>query len=109
VLAIILSALFFSVMHTPQTIIFAFLIGLLLAVMTLNLQTLWAPIIVHATFNLAAILDWACLHTIWNPVESTPSLSVIGSFALLTSLICVTSLIWLARRGKAGTQIAPRP
>ncbi len=108
-LAIVLSAVFFSVMHTPQTIISAFLIGLLLAVLTLNLRTLWGPIIVHATYNLAAILDWDCMHANWNPAETTPQLAVTGGVAVLTILICIALLIWLARLGKAGTQIAPRP
>ena len=108
-LAIILSAAFFGVMHNPQTIIVAFLIGLLLAFLTLNLRTLWGPIIVHATFNLAAIFDWDCLHAIWNPAESTPRLALIGGVALLTMLLCIASLIWLVRLGKTGAQFAPRP
>ena len=108
-LAIVLSAVFFGVMHTPQTIISAVLIGLLLAVLTLNLRTLWGPIIVHATYNLAAILDWDCMHANWNPTETTPQPAVTGGVAVLTILICIALLIWLARLGKAGTQIAPRP
>ena len=108
-LAIVLSAVFFGVMHNPQTIMSAFLIGLLLAVMTLNLSTLWGPIIVHATFNLAAIIDWDCLHANWNPAETTPQLAVTGGVAVLTILICIALLIWLLRLRKAGTQIASRP
>lgn len=107
--AIALSAVFFGVMHNPQTIAPAILIGLLLAVMTLNLGSLWGPIIVHATFNLVAFLDWECLHATWNPNEATPRLALIGGVAALTVVIFTALLIWLARRGKAGTRLAPRP
>ena len=109
VLAIILSAVLFGVMHNPQAIFVAFLIGLLLAVMTLNLRTLWGPIIVHATYNLAAIFDWDCLHAAWNPAETTPRIAAIGFVASLTMLTCIALLVWLVRAGKAGTQIPPRP
>ena len=108
-LAIILSAALFGVMHNPQTIVLAFLIGLLLAFLTLNLHTLWGPIIVHGTFNLASVFDWDCLHASWNPAATTPNLALIGGAALLTMLFGIASLIWLIRPGKAGTQIAPRP
>lgn len=101
-LAIILSAAFFGVMHNPQTMILAFLIGLLLAFMTLNLRTLWGPIIVHATFNLAAIIDWDCLHATWNPGVTTPRLAITGGVALLTMLLGIASLIWLVAQAKPG-------
>jgi membrane protease YdiL (CAAX protease family) len=101
-LAIILSAAFFGVMHNPQTIIIAFLIGLLLAFLTLNLRTLWGPIIVHATYNLAAIVDWDCLHASWNPAATTPRLALIGGVALLTMLFGIASLIWLVAQAKPG-------
>jgi membrane protease YdiL (CAAX protease family) len=108
-LAIILSAAFFGVMHNPQTIIIAFLIGLLLALLTLNLRTLWGPIIAHATYNLAAIVDWDCLHASWNPAATTPRLALIGGVALLTTLFGIASLIWLVRSGKTGTLVRPGP
>ncbi len=109
VLAIFLSALLFGVTHHPQTIVTAFLIGLLLAAMTLNLRTLWGPMIVHATYNLAALFDWDCMHANWNPAETTTQLGVIGGVASMTMLICMALLVWLVRLGMAGTQIAPRP
>jgi len=108
-LAIILSAALFGVMHNPQTIIIAFLIGLLLAFLTLNLNTLWGPIIAHATYNLAAIFDWDCLHANWNPAETTPHLALIGGVALLTMLLGIAALIWLIRMAKTGALVRPGP
>lgn len=108
-IAIVISAILFGVTHNPQTIVTAFLIGLVLAVMTLNLGTLWGPIIVHATYNLASILDWDCLHPYWNPVATTPRLVAIGLVALLTMLIGIASVMWIVSTKKAGTQITPRP
>ena len=107
-LAIVLSAVLFGVMHKPDSIIMAFLIGLPLAVLAMNLRTLWAPIIIHATFNLVAILDWNCLHPNWNPAGTSPQLNVIGSVSVAVMLISLASIFLLLRYAKAGAQIAPR-
>lgn len=109
ILAIVLSAVFFGLLHHVQTIITAFLIGLILAILTLKLRTLWGPIIVHATYNLATIIDWDCLHAIWNPVVSTPRRTVIAYVASAALFVCVATLLWLLRQARTGTQFAPRP
>ena len=109
VLAVILSAVFFGLMHRPQTIVDAFLVGLVFAVLTLRLCSLWSPIIAHGTFNLASIIDWDCFHASWNPAITTPRHTVIAYIASATMFACVAWLMWLLRLAKAGTQIAPRP
>ena len=108
-LAIILSAVLFGVMHHPQTIVNAFLVGLMLAVLALKLHTLWCPIIVHATYNLSAIIDWDCLHANWNPAVTTPQHTVLAYVAFATVIGCVALVTWLVHLARAGTQIAPRP
>jgi membrane protease YdiL (CAAX protease family) len=109
IFAVVLSAVFFGLMHRPHTIVNAFLIGLALAVLTFRLRALWGPIIVHATFNLAAIIDWDCFHANWNPAVTTPRHTVIAYISVVTMLTCVAFSLWLLRMAKAGTQIAPRP
>ncbi len=109
ILAVILSAVFFSLMHRPNTIVNAFLIGLALAFLTLRLRTLWAPIIVHATFNLASIIDWDCFHANWNPAEMAPRHTVIALIASAVMIGCIALTLWLLRLAKTGTQLAPRP
>ena len=108
-LAVILSAVLFALMHHPQTIVRAFLIGLILAVLVLRLRTLWCPIIVHATYNLSTIIDWNCLHANWNPAATTPRHTVIAYASFATMFACVALCLWLLHLAKAGTQIAPRP
>ena len=107
-LAIILSAVLFGVMHKPDSIVMAFLIGLPLAVLAMNLRALWAPIIIHATFNLVAILDWNCLNPIWNPTDTSPNLNLIGSVSIAVMLMSLVAIFLLLRYAKAGAQIAPR-
>jgi membrane protease YdiL (CAAX protease family) len=108
-LAVILSAVLFGLMHHPQTIVRAFLIGLILAVLASRLRTLWCPIIVHATYNFSTIIDWDCLHANWNPAVRTPRHTVIAYSSFATMLACVALSLWLLHLAKAGTRIAPRP
>lgn len=108
-LAIILSALIFGLMHKPGSIVMAFLIGLVLALLTLNLRALWGPIFVHGTYNFAAIVDWDCVHPRWYPAESTPQLLVVGSVSAVVLLLGVALVLRLLRYAKAGAQLAPRP
>lgn len=107
-LAIILSAVLFGVMHKPDSIVMAFLIGLPLAVLAMNLRALWAPIIIHATLNLVAILDWNCLNPIWNPADTSPNLNLIGSVSIAVMLMSLVAIFLLLRYAMAGAQIAPR-
>ena len=108
-LAIFLSAALFGVMHKPHSIVLAFVIGLLLAVLTLKLRTLWGPILVHATFNLAAIFDWNCLHAWWNPAGTESQLFITGGVATLIMLLGLVLVIWLVGISKAGALPASRP
>lgn len=109
ILAVTCSAVLFSLMHRPQTIVNAFLIGVVLAVLALRLRTLWCPIIVHATYNLAAIIDWNCLHANWNPVVTVPRDKLIACISVATMIVCIALSFWLLSKAKTGTPLAPRP
>jgi hypothetical protein len=73
------------------------------------LRTLWGPIIVHATYNMAAIIDWDCLHANWNPAVTTPRHTVIACISVATMFVCVALSLWLLWLARTGTQLAPRP
>ncbi len=47
--ALLLSSVFFALMHDPQAIAVAFLMGLFLGTQMMNCKTLWGPLITHAT------------------------------------------------------------
>jgi len=107
--AIVVSAVLFGVMHKPDSIVMAFLIGLPLAFLAVKLRSLWAPMIIHATFNLVAILDWNCLNPNWNPSETSLFLNMIGSVSIAVMSIGLALVSLLLRYAKAGTRIASRP
>ena len=85
--ALVLSSILFAIIHDPQSIVLAFLVGLFLAVQMIKCKTLWASLITHATFNAVVVLDWECVSTQWNPVVTTPS--IIGAGLIATTLAAV--------------------
>lgn len=90
ILAVVLSSVLFATMHAPQATILTFLIGLFLAAQMINLRTLWATMITHATYNALSVLDWRCASTQWNPDVTTPSMTGAG---LIASAIATVGLL----------------
>jgi membrane protease YdiL (CAAX protease family) len=74
-----------------QTIHFAFAVGVILAIATLNSGALWVSTIAHASCNLMGQFDWRCLNGRWNPVEVTPTMWSAGAMAI--ALLCVSVLL----------------
>jgi membrane protease YdiL (CAAX protease family) len=107
--AILISALFFTVLHPPSSYGFVFLMGVLVGTQFWLTGSLWATIITHATYNAFAQLDWRCLQGHWNPApESLPQL-VPGGIALLTLATTCFLILVLLNYQKAGAQTAPAP
>jgi membrane protease YdiL (CAAX protease family) len=98
IVAVIVSSVLFAVMHDPQAILIAFLIGLCLGMQMLNTNSLWAPTITHATYNGMAVLDWECVSGQWNPVERTPELSGLGLIGSALLFVSVSFSIFLVSR-----------
>jgi len=94
-LAIVLSSVLFAIMHDPQAILLAFVIGLFLAVQMINHKTLWAPLITHATYNGVAVLDWECVRGQWNPLETTPAMIATGAIATALAVVGISFSIFL--------------
>jgi membrane protease YdiL (CAAX protease family) len=106
--AVIVSAFLFAILHNPQGIPAAFVIGILLALQTLNSRSLLPAIVTHATYNLIAILDWHCFHGIWNPEFVTAQLSLVGAAAIVVGSASLAMAFWLATGIKGqGKHAAP--
>jgi len=96
--ALILSSILFALMHDPQAVAVAFLMGVFLGTQMINCKTLWGPLITHATYNAVAILGWECVRVQWNPIESTPAVMGTGSIAAALAVVGIASSIILVKR-----------
>lgn len=105
--AVILSALMFALTHKPGTYVVAFTIGLLLAVQALNARTLWAPLVTHGSYNLAAIVDWDCFRIIWNPPVADPALDAAAAIAAPIAVAGMLLCCWLVGRQAIGARSSP--
>nr|CAM58087.1 hypothetical protein [uncultured marine microorganism] len=98
ILAVALSSVLFAVMHDPKAIMLTFIVGLFLAVQTINHKTLWAPLITHATYNGVAVLDLECVSGQWNPIETSPSMIGTGLIAPALTMAGISISIFLVRQ-----------
>jgi membrane protease YdiL (CAAX protease family) len=107
--AILISALFFTLLHPPSTFGFVFLMGIVVGMQFWLTGSLWPTMITHATYNACAQLDWRCLQGHWNPApESLPQL-VPGGIALLALATACFLILVLLKYQRAGAQTAPAP
>jgi membrane protease YdiL (CAAX protease family) len=109
VVAIVVSATAFAAMHEPGTYIVAFLIGLILAIQTLNYRALWGPIVTHATFNALAIIDWDCFRIVWNPPANDPVFTNVVWASLPITIAGVIVSLLLVNKKAVGVLFVPRP
>ena len=106
--AVTVSAVVFAVFHPPTTIPFALVFGIIAGTQFANTETLWAVIITHATFDLLVLLDWRCLHTVWNPPASDLPMAGIAAASLTSLLIASAAIVFLLTRKDSGARTAPR-
>ena len=103
VLAIVLSSALFAIAHDPQAIAVAFVGGLFLGVQMINCRTLWGPLITHATYNAFAVLDWECVSTQWNPIDTTPAMVGTGLVSTALAVVAISFSIFLVlQKGHRG-------
>ena len=105
--AVVLSSTLFAIMHHPQAIFVAFLIGLFLAVQVINCKTLWAALVTHATYNAVSVLDWECISTQWNPIATTSSMIATGLIATVLAIVGITFSIYLVTSTDIGALTRP--
>jgi membrane protease YdiL (CAAX protease family) len=101
---IVASALLFAVLHVLDNIPNAFVFGVIAAVQMQNCQTLWGPLISHATYNLLATLDQHCLMVFWVPQTTSTTR---GAAIILLGITLYLVAIMLAQYGSAGGHNAP--
>lgn len=109
VASVLLSACLFALAHQPGTYVAAFAAGILLAVQTLNSQSLWPSLITHSTYNLAAIVDWECFQIIWNPAMSDQTLITITKVAAPVAVGGIVLCCWLVCKKAIGTTVSRLP
>ncbi len=101
--ALMLSSVLFALMHDPQAIAVAFLVGLFLGTQMINCKTLWGPLITHATYNAVAILSWECVRVQWNPIDTKSAVMGTGSIAAALAVVGIAlSIILVQRNGHRG-------
>jgi len=107
---ILLSAFLFAILHQPDGITAAFLFGVVAAVQKTHAQSLWGPVISHATFNGLMVVDHYCgelgnaaiaLHVVPSICLAVLGCAIGAGFSLLG--------IWLARRPGTGASGSPAP
>lgn len=109
VFAVAISALIFAAMHRPESYLFVFLFGVVFGSLYWNARTLWAPIIVHATYDGIIVLDWYCLKTSWNPPPEDLPNHALGLSAGLVATVCAAGIAFLVTRRWVGPQQQPNP
>lgn len=106
-MSIAVTAVLFAAMHKPGTWPVALAIGVILALQALNFGTLWAPVVAHATFNAAAVVDWECFRIIWNPPASDPALMSIAAVSFPVAVLALWMAILLVGKRAAGAAKHP--
>ena len=106
IIAILVSAFLFAILHDPQGIPAALVIGVLLALQTLNSRSLLPAMVTHATYNFLATMDWDCFHGIWNPEFVTAQSRLAGAAAIVIGSASLATAFWLARSIKGQGKLA---
>lgn len=103
-IAILVSSILFAVFHEPHAMLPAFVIGIYLANLTLNTNSLLPATIAHCTHNLLVqidvhciALDWTESSTVFEIVESGAMAIGATAFLLILAAILVTPKITGAR------------
>lgn len=109
VFAIVVSSVLFAMFHAWYSLVFVFLVGLVLGLQYWRTGALWFGIVTHATYNGLSQFDWRCLNIQWNPTPEQLPLHASGIISALLFVLAVALIIWLAFNPGAGAHKAPRP
>ena len=104
VLAVLVSAALFAILHGTASLPAAFAGGIVLAVQLLNRRTLWGPLISHAAYNGLALADWRCLRVSWNPSPGELDSLLVTAWSLPCAVVCLLLAFFLAGRKAAGAE-----
>lgn len=104
------SAVLFALMHVVDSYAATFFAGLVFAVQAFNYRALWGPMIAHAAYNGATLLDWDCFRIVWHPSASDPLFArlVWTSIAVILAGSWIITLL-ISEKAAGTTLRAPRP
>ena len=85
-MAVILSAGVFAVFHGVDTILIAWLAGIVFGALTLRLRSLRPAIVAHMTYNSLTVLDWVCLRFAWQPTGDEVAIGTTASVVMIATL-----------------------
>ncbi len=108
VFAVTISALIFTIFHRPDSWMLVFFAGLIFGALYWLTKSLWASLIVHATYNGLIQIDWRCLTGRWNPSSDDIPLMFPGIVATAAMVMILTALAALFLKIATGAQSAPR-
>jgi membrane protease YdiL (CAAX protease family) len=105
--AVITSAALFAILHNPEGMAAAFAIGIMLAIQTCQTGSLLPSIVTHGTYNLLRIVDWYCMHVVWNPEMRTNTSTAVGVGSMVLGTLAFGFAIWVTVR--SGSERITRP
>lgn len=105
--AILGSAALFALMHVVDSYAAAFVAGLVFALQALNYRALWGPVIAHATYNAATVIDWDCFRIVWDPLPSDPVLVGLTWASVPVMLAGIRATVFLVGGKAAGAASRP--
>ena len=105
--AVITSAALFAILHNPEGMAAAFAIGILLAIQTFQTGSILPSIVTHATYNFLRVVDWYCMHAVWNPEIRTNTSTAVGAGSMVVGALAFGVAIWISVR--SGSERITRP
>lgn len=105
--AIVGSAALFALMHVVDSYAATFVAGLIFALQALNYRALWGPVIAHATYNAATVIDWDCFRIVWDPLPSDPVLVYLTWASIPLMLAGIRATVFLIDEKAAGAASPP--
>jgi len=105
--AVVTSAALFAILHNPEGMAAAFAIGIMLAIQTFRTGSLLPSMVTHATYNFLRVVDWYCLHPVWNPEIQTNASTAVGAGSMVVGALAFGVAIWICVR--SGSERLTRP
>jgi membrane protease YdiL (CAAX protease family) len=94
-IALIVSTLIFTAMHSGGSYIWIAFMGLVMGIAYWNSSALWLPIAIHASYDGLVAFDNLCLGIRWNPAGEYPPLHVAGIAGIVVTLVSAAGILFL--------------
>lgn len=107
--AIGLSAVFFTMMHSPDAYPFVLMFGIVFGIFFWNVRSLWPPIATHATYDGLKIIDSVCLRIAWNPPRDDIPMVSLGAICMIIGVGCTAAIGLLISKRWVGPRTETQP